>query len=307
MRTTIYTHQDCALHNPGPDASYAPARLQCVLNSLKSLPSTRLGWSSETSLTDADLLRVHDTDYLKDVFTPIPHGTERQFDANTWAVSGTAAALRAATGLVISATNDVADGKIRNAFCIISPGGHHAEADMAQGFCFINHVAVGAAYAQESCGYARIAVVDIDAHHGNGTQSLFWNYPERLLISLHEDHGLSGFADETGRNDNICNIPLETGCTSTTYLAAFENIALAKLESFKPDFIFVSAGFDSCKNDPLAGLALEIDDYRILGQQLAMMADKLCAGRLVALMEGGYNLDQLGDCAAAFVSGLIHE
>lgn len=305
MATTIYTHSDCLKHNPGPYADYAPARINCVTEALKDKHFAALQWSSEIAATQADFLRVHDPDYVDDIFAPIQPDAPRQFDADTWAVSGTADALRAATGLVVTAVNDVATKKTRNAFCLISPGGHHAEAAMAQGFCFINHVAVGAVLAQQSLGFTRVAVIDIDAHHGNGTQSLFWNHADRLCISLHEDSGLSGFADETGRAENIVNIPLPSGCDSATYIKVFKEIALPKLEAFKPDFIFVSAGFDACKNDPLANLALEIDDYIILGRDLAAAADKLCEGRLVSVMEGGYNLDQLGDCTAAFVSGLM--
>lgn len=305
MTTTIYMHPDCLGHNPGPDASYAPARLEGVAGALKDKRFAALKWSSETAATDADFLRVHDPDYLDEVFAPVPVDAPRPFDADTWAVSGTADALRAATGLVVAAVRDVAAGKTRNAFCLTSPGGHHAEAAMAQGFCFINHVAVGAVHAQQALGFARVAVIDIDAHHGNGTQSMFWNHADRLCISLHEDVGLSGFADETGRAGNILNIPLPPGCGGDAYLAAFREIALAKLEAFRPDFLVVSSGFDACKNDPLASLSLEIDDYAVLGRHLAAAADRLCAGRLVAVMEGGYNLNQLGDCAAAFVSGLM--
>jgi acetoin utilization deacetylase AcuC-like enzyme len=305
MTTTIYTHPDCQKHNPGPDTSYAPARLNCVVEALKDTRFAELQWSSETFVTDADFLRVHDAEYLDDVFVPVRPETPRQFDTDTWAVSGTADALRAATGLVVMAVKDVARGETRNAFCLASPGGHHAEAAMASGFCFINHVAVGAALAQQALDFPRVAVIDIDAHHGNGTQSMFWNHPDRLCISLHEDSGLSGFADEKGRAENILNIPLQPGCDSAAYLAAFRDIALTKLEVFKPDFIFVSAGFDACGNDPLANLALEIGDYAIIGRELAAAADRLCAGRLVAIMEGGYNMNQLGKCAAAFVSGLM--
>jgi acetoin utilization deacetylase AcuC-like enzyme len=306
MTTTIYTHPDCLKHNPGPDPSYAPARLSCVTEALKDERFAALQWSSKTSATDPDFLRVHDTEYLGEIFASVRSEAPRQFDAHTWAVSGTGDALRAATGLVVTAVKDVAMGKTRNAFCLASPGGHHAEAAMALDFCFINHVAVGAVLAQQSLGFPRVAVIDIDAHHGNGTQSMFWNHADRLCISLHEDSGLSGFADETGRDGNILNIPLQPDCDSAAYLAIFKGIALAKLEQFKPDFLFVSAGFDACRNDPLANLALEIDDYAVLGRELALAADRLCEGRLVSVMEGGYNLNQLGDCAAAFVSGLMN-
>lgn len=304
MSTTIYTHPDCLKHNPGPNTSYAPARLECVVDALKDARFDALSWSSEIALEHADLLRVHDQDYLDDVFAPISPEEPRQFDAHTWAVNGTEQALRAATGLVVAAVKDVAAQKTRHAFCLTSPGGHHAETAMALDFCFINHVAVGAALAQH-LGFARVAVIDIDAHHGNGTQNMFWNDPDRLCISLHEESGLSGFADETGRADNILNIPLPSGCDGAAYQSLFQEQVLPKLGDFKPDFIFVSAGFDACRNDPLATLTLDISDYQLLGHSLAAAANDLCEGRLVSVMEGGYNLEQLGDCAAAFVAGLM--
>lgn len=305
MTTTIYTHDDCFKHNPGPDASYAPARLYSVIDALKQERFAALQWSSEVSDTQADMLRVHDAEYLDDVFAYIAPDAPRQFDPWTWAVNGTADALRAATGLVVAAVHDVANKRTANAFCLASPGGHHAEAAMASGFCFINHVAVGAVVAQQVLGFQRVAVIDIDAHHGNGTQNMFWNHADRLCISLHEDVGLSGLAEETGRSDNILNTPLPSGCDGKAYLAVFNEVVLPKLEAFKPDFIFVSAGFDACKDDPLANLSLEVADYAVLGRQLAMAADTLCGGRLVSVMEGGYNLEQLGQCVAAFVSGLM--
>ena len=154
-------------------------------------------------------------------------------------------------------------------------------------------------------GAARVAVVDFDVHHGNGTQSLFWNYEDRLLISLHEENPLSGFAQETGAWENIVNIPLPRGSSGAFVRQAFREKVVPKLKSFRPDIFFVSAGFDMHRDDPLGSLALETEDYLWMGESLRESADALCGGRLVAVLEGGYNLDILGASVAAFVTGMM--
>jgi len=205
--------------------------------------------------------------------------------------------------MVMNAAAEVAQGNIRKAFCLASPGGHHAEADAAIGFCFFNHVALAAVAAQKKFGIGKVAVLDFDAHHGNGTQSFFWNFEDRLYISLHEDNSLSGFANETGVGNNILNIPLPSGSNGAAFRQAFEEKAAPKLESFKPDILFVSAGFDMHKDDPLAALCLDESDYLWLGRRARDLSDTLCGGRLVAVLEGGYRLEALAASAAAFVDG----
>lgn len=296
---TCYAHPDCQLHNPPPDPGYAPRRLKVVEPALQQIPA--LAWSLKATFDHTDALRVHTDEYLNIVLAA--RKSPQLLGTDAWAVSGTADALRAATGLVTSATRDVAAEKTQRAFCLISPGGHHAEAEMAMGFCFINHVAVGAALAQ-TLGFPRVAVVDIDVHHGNGTQAMFWNHSTRLFVSMHED-GPSGHAHETGFADNILNIPLPHKMDGAAYLKIFSEKVIPKLNAFKPDFIFVSTGFDACEGDLLGQLNLQPQDFAPLGQQLANAANCLCGGRLVAVMEGGYNLSTLGDCASAFVSGLM--
>ena len=175
---------------------------------------------------------------------------------------------------------------------------------MAQGFCFINHLAVAALYAQIHFGLKRIAILDIDAHHGNGVQNIFWNYPDRLYISVHEERSLSGLAHEKGVAENILNIPVPPGTNGAGYLSIFENVIVPKLMAFQPECLFLSVGFDGHHQDPLSNLALETEDYAWLARASSALADQLCHGRLVAILEGGYNLTYLGDCAVSFVSGL---
>lgn len=307
MKITIYTHPDCLKHRPGPQTDFAPARLMTVIQAIQNAKIPSIDWSDHISEFEAPCRMVHEPDYLDRIFKPIAPDQSILYDTDTWAADGTADALRASIGLVISAIKDVSQDKARNAFCIVSPGGHHAEADMACGFCFINHAAVGAAYAQKMQGFSKVAVIDIDAHHGNGTQNIFWNDPNKLFISLHEQRSLTGFIHETGCSDNIVNIPLPKGSNINVYLSEFEEKIAPKLRSFKPEFIIISAGFDAHKQDPMAYLGLEVSDYYELAKKISTIAKKICSGRLVAIMEGGYNLDTLGKCAVAFVSGLSVE
>jgi acetoin utilization deacetylase AcuC-like enzyme len=281
--------------------------LQAVLAALKDPAFDRMVWRNAPPITQEALRLVHTQAYIDTVLAPVHEGEERIFDFETFAVSGTAEAALYSAGLVVRATEAVASGEARRAFCVVSPSGHHAEADSAHGYCFFNHIAVAAVAAQRNLGVSRIAVLDFDAHHGNGTQNLFWNYENRLFISLHEETGLSGFAHETGVSGNILNIPLATGSAGAVFRQAIETQALPKVKTFRPDILFVSAGFDMHTADPLSGLCLETEDYAWLGQQLGAFADSVCQGKLVAALEGGYNLDVLGPCVAAFVKSMMGE
>ena len=303
--TYIYSSPACLKHAPGPDCAFAPARLQAVTAALKAPEFSQLTWHSAPPITQAYLRAVHTQDYIDAVLAPVPDGEERTFSHDTVAVAGTADAALAAAGLVACATEAVIKGETRNAFCLASPGGHHAEADSACGYCFFNHVATAAVIAQKFLKQPRVAVIDIDAHHGNGTQSIFWNHEDRLFISLHEESPLSGFVNETGSWGNIMNIPLTTGSDGAAFRQAIKSQVLPKIISFKPDIMFVSAGFDTHKDDPMSGLCLNVDDYEQIARSVTECANSACQGRLVAVLEGGYNLDILGPSVAAFVKGMM--
>ncbi|MFA5040069.1 MAG: histone deacetylase family protein [Bdellovibrionales bacterium] len=302
----IYTHPACFLHTPPPNAELASKRLNVVMAALHAERFRGLTWHEPPALAKEDLYTIHTPDYVANVLQPIEPGEKRYFTSDTLAVAGTGEAALHAAGAVMAATDDVMNGKADKAFCIVSPGGHHAEANAAGGFCFFNHVALAAIVAQKKWGAKRIAVVDFDAHHGNGTQGFFWNFEDRLFISLHENSGLSGFADETGAWNNIVNIPLPKNSSGEIMRASFMEKAVPKLNDFKPDIIFVSAGFDMHAEDPMSSLCLNGADYFWLGQQLGESADTLCDGRLVAVLEGGYNVEFLGDCVATFIDGLMN-
>jgi acetoin utilization deacetylase AcuC-like enzyme len=300
----IYSHPACLKHRPPPDPDFAPKRLQVVIGALHAERFSKLNWHEAPPLAPERLCVAHTPFYIASVLRPLTPGEKRTLAEDTVAVEGTPTAILHAAGAVMTATEEVMKGKIDKAFCIVSPGGHHAEAEAALGFCFFNYVALAALTAQKKMGAKRVAVVDFDAHHGNGTQSAFWNFEDNLYISLHEKNSLSGFTHETGAWNNVVNIPLPEKSSGDVMRRAFSDKVEPKLEAFKPDIIFVSAGFDMHADDPLSTMRLNTDDYYWLGCRLRDISDTLCNGRLVAVMEGGYNLAVLGDCAAAFVAGV---
>ncbi|MBV8060583.1 MAG: histone deacetylase family protein [Alphaproteobacteria bacterium] len=275
-----------------------------VETALRRLPYPHLQWRTAQPATPANLLAIHTQKHIDAILQPIAPGTTRHYPPDTDATAGTASAIRAAAGLALQAVADVVSGKHQSAFCLCSPGGHHAEVEMASGFCFVNHVALAAVYAQQM-GMKRVAVVDIDVHHGNGTQAMFWNYPERLFISLHESASPTGHTHETGCAENILNIPLPPRTGGGKYIEILKHTVLEKLHAFAPDMLFVSAGLDAHQSDPLGNLFLATDDYKTIGSILASAAMTLCNGRLVSILEGGYNLSTLGNAAAAYITGII--
>jgi acetoin utilization deacetylase AcuC-like enzyme len=302
MTTRLYFHPACLAHDPAPLPGFAPARLQAVINALRGPAFEALEWVEPMPALQGQLTLVHTSDYVESVLAPVVPGEQKAFDFETFAMSATGEAALASAGAVLDAVAAVAGGEARNAFCLASPGGHHAEAEMAQGYCFFNPVALAA---RRFAG--RVAVLDFDAHHGNGTQSLFWSHPDCLLVSLHEDVGLSGFAHERGAYDNILNLPLPPHSDGAVFRAAVETQALPKIAAFEPHLLVVSAGFDMHRADPLSSLMLDVADYGWLGERLAACADVACAGRMVAVLEGGYDLDALAASVAAFVCGMMKE
>lgn len=300
----VYYSPLCLKHAPPPNPAFAPKRLAAIVDALRAPGFDSLIWHEPPCITPEDLQLIHTPEYIANVLRPMTFGEERLLATDTWAVEGTAEAVLAAAGTVMTATEDVFNGRADQAFCLVSPGGHHAEADTALGFCFFNHVALAAIAAQKKMGARRIAVIDFDAHHGNGTQSLFWNFEDRLYISLHEDNPLSGFAHETGAWNNIINIPLPPKSAGDILPKIFDDKIEPKISEFKPDILFVSAGFDMHVEDPLSSLRLLKSDYRCLGKRLDDLSKKYCQNRLIGVLEGGYNLDVLGPCVASFIGGV---
>ena len=215
--------------------------------------------------------------------------------------------LLLAAGAVMLAVDRVAGGKIKNAFCAVRPPGHHAPSDRAMGFCLFNNVAVGAFHAHKIRGFEKVAVIDFDVHHGNGTEQIFWDEPNFFYGSTHQMplYPGTGAPDEHGIAQNILNVPLAPYAGSDAFRAAMSNEILPKLEDFKPDFIFISAGFDAHKDDPLAQLELDENDFGWATAQICEIAGRTCSGRVVSTLEGGYDLEALARSSEAHVRALM--
>jgi len=314
-KLNIYTHKDCFLHVQDEDHPESPMRLEKVMDKLKSISEAVF---VEASLaTDEQILLFHTKDYLERLNSLLPkeQGVSISIDDDTMICSDSLKAARRAVGAVCQATEDVLNGNVRRAFCAIRPPGHHALPDTSMGFCVFGNVAVAAVYALQN-GAKRVAVVDFDVHHGNGTQKLAEVNPDVLAISLHQCPLWPWSGERNERmEENILNIPLALHTPAVDYLRMFENEVLPKLAEFKPDIIFVSAGFDAhledppkekvLLNDPPGHQCLEDKDYASLAQMLCKSADELCEGRLVAALEGGYNTDVLAKSCYSFVKKLV--
>lgn len=306
VSTAIYTHEACFGHETGPDHPESPKRLQAVLDALDDPYFALLERIEAPRATRTQLARVHRADLIERI---LDHDAESfsELDPDTVVSPGSAEAALRAAGAVCAAVDDAITGWNRRAFCAVRPPGHHATPSRAMGFCLFNNVAVGAAHAIARHRMQRVAIVDFDVHHGNGTQEIFWNDPRVLYVSLHEFplYPGTGAAEEKGVG-NMVNVPLPARCGSASFRDAIEQTAMPALEAFGPQFLLVSAGFDAHRLDPLANLQLETDDFAWVTRRLADVANRHASGRLVSSLEGGYNLQALGECAEAHVSALMY-
>jgi acetoin utilization deacetylase AcuC-like enzyme len=255
----------------------------------------------------ADLALVHTQGHIARTLAAIPEQGLWNLDPDTVVSPGSKAAALRAAGAVCAAVDAVLTGEASTAFCAVRPPGHHADADHAAGFCLFNNIAVGAMRARTRHHLARVAIIDFDLHHGNGTEKLFWNEPGVLFASLHQwpfDPG-TGAETDTGAHHNVLNMPMSAGDGSAEFRAAVVTKLLPRLRWFAPELLLVSAGFDGHKADPLGSLALDETDYSWIAQQLLDVARQCCGGRVVAALEGGYDLAALGASAASFVRALV--
>jgi acetoin utilization deacetylase AcuC-like enzyme len=306
MTTLLYTHRDCLEHDPGPHHPESPARLQAVLEALSEPQFAGLDRREAPPAAIEDLRRVHPGRHVERILNAVPKTGHVAIDADTVisAASGRAA-LRAA-GAVVAAVDAVVAGEADNAFCAIRPPGHHAEPGRSMGFCLFNNAAIGALRAREVHGLERVAVVDFDVHHGNGTQAAFASDPSLFYASTHQYplYPGTGAASETGVG-NIVNVPLRPMSGSAPFRRAFDEHILPALDVFRPKLIIVSAGFDAHRDDPLAQLMLDESDYLWVTEQLVELACRHAEGRLVSTLEGGYDLEALGASAAVHVRVLM--
>ncbi len=304
MVTALVTHEACSGHVTPDGHSEQVARLDAVLDALEGMDLLRV---KAPMAADDDLLRVHPQRYLDTIRAAAPTTGWRSLDADTHMSPGTLEAAYRAAGGVVRAVDLVLGGDAGNAFAAVRPPGHHAERETAMGFCFFGNVVVGALHALDHHGLARVAIVDFDVHHGNGTQDLVEDDPRILFCSTHQSPLFpgTGMAHEVGV-DNVLNVPLPDGTGSKAFRDVMERVVLPRVDAFAPELLIISAGFDAHKSDPLAGMMLETEDFAWITGKLCDLADIHCAGRVVSSLEGGYDLAALGASAAAHV-GVLKE
>jgi acetoin utilization deacetylase AcuC-like enzyme len=305
--TILFTHAECLAHNPGMGHPESPARLKAVLAALSGSEFASLD-RRDAPLADANqIARVHGHGLVDEILNNAPAQGLFRIDADTAMSPGSDRAALRAAGAVVAAVDAVMSGQAFTAFCAVRPPGHHAEPDQSMGFCLFNSVAVGAAHAQSEHGVGRIAIVDFDVHHGNGTEVMAAARPDWLYASTHQYpfYPGTGSARDRGPYRNIVLAPLSRGDGGAEFRAAFEDTILPALEAFQPELLMISAGFDAHKQDPLAGIELEAEDFVWATAKLAGVARRYAEGRIVSTLEGGYDLDALGKCAAAHVHTLM--
>jgi acetoin utilization deacetylase AcuC-like enzyme len=304
---TLFLTREAGLgHVTPPGHPERVERLEAIHRALGAAEFSGLLRRDAPLAADADLLRAHPQSYLDRIRAGLPGDGWAQLDPDTFMSPGSLdAALRAAGGVCAAVDAVIADDA-GNAFVAMRPPGHHAERDVAMGFCLFGSVAIGALRALDHHGLARVAVLDFDVHHGNGTQDILWDEARALFVSSHQMplYPGTGAASERGAHDNVVNLPLAGGSGTAAMRAVWEP-ALALVETFAPKLILVSAGFDAHRADPLAGLNWTEDDFTWITAAICDLANRVCGGRVVSSLEGGYDLDALGTSVAAHMRVLM--
>ena len=308
MGTLVMFHPACFAHRPGPSHPESPQRLHVVLDALREPGFEALAWREAPPGTRAQLLLVHDEDYVDEIEALAPSTGIVLLDGGDTAMSpGSWDAVMACVGAACAGVDAVLAGAARNVFCATRPCGHHAEPGRAMGFCIFNQVAIAAMHALQAHSLARVAVIDFDVHHGNGTQAAFYHHPQLFFGSSHQSplYPGTGAAHERGGSGNVVNVPLPPGCASPLFRARVGDLLLPALRAFAPELILVSAGFDAHKRDPLAQMALDDDDFDWITRQVMAIADDVCDGRIVSVLEGGYSDAGLAGGCTAHVRALM--
>jgi acetoin utilization deacetylase AcuC-like enzyme len=291
----------------GPGHPEQPARLHAIEKSLSAECFASLKWISAPKAPQESLLRVHPQSYLDALNQASPTQGYAPLDSDTQMNPYSLAAIWRAAGGAVSAVDHVLSGETDNAFVATRPPGHHASITNPMGFCFINNAAIAARHAQAAYGLERIAIIDFDVHHGNGTQDIFWSDNSVLFCSTHQApfYPGTGGQNETGDHNTIVNAPLFAGASGEAFKEALSQRILPRVEGFRPDLILISAGFDAHADDPLGGLMLSADDFSDATKRIMEVADRRSKGRIVSMLEGGYNLQALGLCVSGHVRALM--
>ena len=306
MKTGLITSDTYQNHNTGDGHPEKIDRVTAVIDNFKKLDNKNLIWKKPSKF-DRSLLEItHNSDYINFVESSFPKKGLSFLDGDTIISPGSKEATSDAIGSIITAIDGVQNNEFKNAFCAVRPPGHHAEKNKAMGFCIYNNVAVGANYLIDKYKLNKIAIIDFDVHHGNGTQDIFYDNEKVLYISTHQFpyYPGSGTEQEKGKYNNIFNIPLPAGTTSEEYLNAYEYV-LKKISEFKPEFILLSAGFDAHKDDPLAQFQLESKDFYEITKRTLGLSKLYCDGKVVSILEGGYDLLALQESTEMHVKALL--
>ena len=308
MTTALLTHADCLGHHTPSGHPERVERLAVILAALAEPEFDALLRLDAPLANDALLTLVHDAAYVARIRASVPVAGTVALDADTHMSPGSLNAALRAAGAGVAAVDLVLAARVRNAFCAVRPPGHHAERSIPMGFCLFGAVAIAAKRALDHHGLDRVAIMDFDVHHGNGTQALLWDEPRIKFISTHQSPLWPGTGDRSecgGAGNNILNVPLPPGTDGPAFRAAMERLVLPALDDFAPDLLLISAGFDAHHADPLANLALGVADFAWATERLCDVADDHAQGRVVSTLEGGYDLDALAASVAAHVSVLM--
>ena len=298
--SALITHEDCLEHLTPTGHPEQVARLEYILDALKEMNLLRV---SAPMAADDDILRIHPQEYISYLKGSLPQTGYKSLDGDTYISSGSLTAAYRAAGGVLRAIDIVLSGEAKNAFVAVRPPGHHAETQTAMGFCLFGNIALGAKHALDFHGLKRVAVIDFDVHHGNGTQELLWD-ESRCLTFTSQQMPLwpgTGSKEEQGNFNNIVNIPLSPGSSGVLMREKYEMLVFPALQEFNPELILVSAGFDAHEADPLAELNWSTEDFSWLTERICKIASDCCGGRLVSTLEGGYDLEALAESVKAHV------
>ncbi len=307
MSTFFYTHPDCLKHDTGPSHPESIARLQALLDKLQEPEFSGLR-RREAPRADFDqILAVHPVEYVNTISAALPKSGYQDFDVSGTVISaGTLDAAFRAAGSVCAAVDDVMHRRTKNVFCGVRPPGHHTEQARTSGFCFFNNVAIGLRHLQRRYNLERIAIVDFDVHHGNGTQEIVKDDTDVFFASMHQafifpNTGTVGVSE----NRNIVNVPVVPSLSGKEIAETFSARIIPLLTAFEPEFIFISAGFDAHRNDPIGGLKLDFNDFGDITRDIVTVADNYCEGRIVSVLEGGYEPRSLANACVVHIKELM--